>query len=572
MRILKADYRKERILLDKRQGEESAFMNLLKKKDAVLQGGLAENKNTEDDFGKKPLDIDMELAYDRMDCIKIYHDEMCQRGFSALDKTTWNDLELDMVYLRLNHTKSYVGEQYLYHRLHDVNVDKNKLTALKEQIEFYKNNATKRRTIEKGLKGFGKLESSFYLPSFLMNSQNWKIPYTACYYILQLLLLAFVIASVFVKYEFFLGIILIGAINLTVYTLAKMRYEEFLNAAGNLKQLLVFSRFIAESEYKTDLKISDEIVEICNDMKDVSKKLVRWQTRKNYSLSGDIMAELADFLYGVTLLELSMFNRVMKAVNGRQEQIMKLYELVGEIDMGISVASFRESVCCYCNPNIGDTAEFNVKSLVHPLIENAVPNDFILKNRALISGANASGKSTFMKALAVNTILAQTIYTCTAGEFSMPKVYVISSMALRDDVVTGNSYYIREAKRIKEMLNRDDKNKKSLIVIDEILKGTNTHERIAASFAILDYLAGTSHYVLVATHDMELVNGMKERYESFYFESRINESDITFDYHINKGIGGKSNAIALLSVLGYPQEIVDSAKRRFDKYDKYAAT
>lgn len=558
--------------MDKGQGGESAFMSLLKKRDAVLQGGLAENKNTEDDFGEKPSDIDMELTYDRMDCIKIYHDEMCQRGFSGLDKTTWNDLEMDMVYLRLNHTKSYVGEQYLYHRLHDINVDKNRLTALKEQTEFYKNNEAKRKTLEKGLKGFGKLESSFYLPSFLMNSQNWKIPYTACYYILQLLLLAFVLASVFVAYEFFLGIILIGAINLTVYTLAKMRYEEFLNAAGNLKQLLVFSRFIVESEYKTDLKISDEIVEICNDLKDVSKKLVRWQTRKNYSLSGDVMAGMADFLYGITLLELSMFNRVMKAVNGRQEQIMKLYELIGVIDMGISVASFSESVCCYCNPNIGDTAEFNVKNLVHPLIENAVPNDFILKNRALISGANASGKSTFMKALAVNTILAQTIFTCTADEFSMPKVYVISSMALRDDVVTGDSYYIREAKRIKEMLNRDDKNKKSLIVIDEILKGTNTHERIAASLAILDYFAATSHYMLVATHDMELVNGMKERYESFYFESQINDEDITFDYHINKGTGGKSNAIALLSVLGYPQEIVESARRQFDKYNKHAAT
>ena len=566
MRILKAGCRRGRILLDKRQGEGNAFMSLLKKRDAVLQGGLAENKNTEDDFGEKPSDTDMELAYDRMDCIKIYHDEMCQRGFSELDKTTWNDLEMDMVFLRMNHTKSYVGEQYLYHRLHDVNVDKNKLTALKEQMEFYKNNAAKRMTLEKGLKGFGKLESSFYLPSFLMNSQNWKIPYTACYYILQLLLLAFVIASVFVKYEFFLGIILIGAINLTVYTLAKMRYEEFLNAAGGLKQILGFSRFIAESEYKTDLKISDEIVEICNGMKDVSKKLVRWQTRKNYSLSGDVMAELADFLYGVTLLELSMFNRVMKEVNGRQEQIMKLYEMVGEIDMGISVASFRESVCCCCNPNIGDVEEFRVKNLVHPLIENAVSNDFILKNRALISGANASGKSPCVRALAVNTILAQTVFTCTADEFSMPKVYVISSMALRDDVVTGDSYYIREAKRIKEMLNRDDKNKKSLIVIDEILKGTNTHERIAASFAILDYFAGTSHFVLVATHDMELVNGMKERYESFYFESRINEENIIFDYHINKGIGGKSNAIALLSVLGYPQEIVESARERFNKY------
>lgn len=99
--------------MDKRQGEGNAFMSLLKKKDAVLQGGLAENKNTEDDFGEKPSDTDMELAYERMDCIKIYHDEMCQRGFSELDKTTWNDLEMDMVFLRMNHTKSYVGEQLL---------------------------------------------------------------------------------------------------------------------------------------------------------------------------------------------------------------------------------------------------------------------------------------------------------------------------------------------------------------------------------------------------------------------------------------------------------------------------
>lgn len=139
-------------------------------------------------------------------------------------------------------------------------------------------------------------------------------------------------------------------------------------------------------------------------------------------------------------------------VDGKQEQIMALYEYAGRIDMGIAVASFRVSLPYYCKPCIlskhlegvvdgnsrglltcSEAIGLDVKGLAHPLIRDAVPNDFELKERALITGANASGKSTFMKALAINVILAQTIHTCTAKEFSMPPVSVITSMSPRDD-------------------------------------------------------------------------------------------------------------------------------------------
>jgi len=113
---------------------------------------------------------------------------------------------------------------------------------------------------------------------------------------------------------------------------------------------------------------------------------------------------------------------------------------------------------------------------------------------------------------------------------------------------------------LKRMLDGKRGNMATLCVIDEILKGTNTKERLAASSAILEYLAGTEQFVLIATHDMELVQDMREKYEQYYFESQITGKDIRFDYRIKKGIVGKSNAIALLELLNFPREIIDTAK------------
>ena len=196
---------------------------------------------------------------------------------------------------------------------------------------------------------------------------------------------------------------------------------------------------------------------------------------------------------------------------------------------------------------------------MHPLLSHAVGNDFVLENRAIITGANASGKSTFMKAMAINAILAQTIHTCTADEFQVGKVQVMTCMSLRDDVESGESYYFREAKYLRRILHQIKEKGKVFCVIDEIFKGTNTTERIAASKALLEYLVQTDAFVLVATHDREIVDNAF--YYNYYFESEVMEHDIVFDYKIREGFGGKSNAIALLELLGYPQEIVQKARK-----------
>ena len=163
----------------------------------------------------------------------------------------------------------------------------------------------------------------------------------------------------------------------------------------------------------------------------------------------------------------------------------------------------------------------------------------------VLTGANASGKSTFMKAVAINVILAQTINTCVAKNMKMPAIQVMTSMALRDDVLkTGEPM---------------------LFVIDEILKGTNTRERLAASNAILSYMVQKQGFLLIATHDLELVYALKNRYDTYYFDSQVREKDIVFPYKIRRGIVGKTNAIDLMELLDFPEEITDQARREVGK-------
>ena len=138
----------------------------------------------------------------------------------------------------------------------------------------------------------------------------------------------------------------------------------------------------------------------------------------------------------------------------------------------------------------------------------------------LVTGSNASGKSTFIKAVAVNAVLAQTIMTCWAARFHMPRAQVLSSMALRDNVQGGESYFIVEIKSLKRILEALRTDAPTLIFIDEILRGTNTVERIAASTALLTYLQEQNALCLAATHDMELTR-LLPGYRQVHFREEI---------------------------------------------------
>lgn len=121
------------------------------------------------------------------------------------------------------------------------------------------------------------------------------------------------------------------------------------------------------------------------------------------------------------------------------------------------------------------------RSFINPLLTHPVANSLYAEGGILLTGSNASGKSTFMKNMAVNAILAQALNTSLSKRYRGVVCRIMTSMALRDNLAQGESYFVVEVKSLKRILEASREKTPLLCVIDEVLRGTNTTERIAAS-------------------------------------------------------------------------------------------
>lgn len=130
--------------------------------------------------------------------------------------------------------------------------------------------------------------------------------------------------------------------------------------------------------------------------------------------------------------------------------------------------------------------------------------------------------------------------------------------------MAGESYFIKEIRSMERIIRQVDTGRPVLAVIDEILRGTNTRERIAASTAVLRYLREKGCLVIAATHDLEIAENLvsqTEDYEGFYFCEETYEKGLTFDYKIHPGICRQTNAVRLLEVFGFPEQIIRDARK-----------
>ena len=515
----------------------------------------------ENSFGKNPLEgFSFYNAKDRMENVKRFHNQIAASDTDnwQVDEITWNDLEMDEVFLRINHTNSFIGEQMLYHRLHMLTNGKNinQRKKLEERLEYLEKNTSFRQNIEIQLHHIKKMQTAYYLPEFLLNADICKIGKQFIYHVLQLLLLFFFVMGCAVNDVYFVGLIIVASVNLGIYAVTKQKYDVYFSSLIELKNIYEFCKWMQKKD-KEKVFISASIEYAICKLEKMSKAIVGMSQRQQMSMSGDMIATINEYLWGIFLVDVSAFNNMMKIIVNHYKEVNDLMFFAGEVDADIAILSYRQSLDYWCKPKFAEHG-INYKAVVHPLINSPVENDFKLFSRAVITGTNASGKSTFMKSVAINTILAQTINTCLAEEVTLAAMPVVSCMALRDDILTGESYYFREAKCLKRILDLARTQKNVLIIIDEILKGTNTKERVAASKAILDFLGKTKSVTIVATHDYELTQN--QLYENYHFNSVIEEDDIVFDYRIHKGICESSNAIALLSYLGYPRNLVERAQ------------
>ena len=217
-------------------------------------------------------------------------------------------------------------------------------------------------------------------------------------------------------------------------------------------------------------------------------------------------------------------------------------EDLGLLDFALSAASYRESLSYYCRPEFLDEKKagcrIDVEELYHPLLTHPVANSLYAEGGILLTGSNASGKSTFMKNMAVNAILAQ-----------------------------GESYFVVEVKSLKRILEASREKTPLLCVIDEVLRGTNTTERIAASESVLAALRRANVLCLAATHDTELTYLLEDLYTNYHFEEQITAQSISFPYRLEQGPARGKNAIALLGNMGIDEKIVKQAERRAAEFE-----
>ena len=222
-------------------------------------------------------------------------------------------------------------------------------------------------------------------------------------------------------------------------------------------------------------------------------------------------------------------------------------------DALVSMATFRLNEDEAQEATIIDSSgvSYKARSIYHPFLgEKAVRNNFDIQNHEyyIITGANMAGKSTFLRTLGVNYILAMNGLPVFAEEMHVSVFRLFTNMRTTDDLTHGISYFNAELLRLKQLIASLDPNVPSLIILDEILKGTNSLDKLNGSRLFLEYISERNVTGVIATHDLELSKLEDEnpqRFHNYSFEIELG-TDVTYTYKIGRGVARNQNATFLL--------------------------
>lgn len=477
--------------------------------------------------------------------------------YAGIDQITWDDLAMDQVFKQMNYTKTSVGSEYLFNQLRDINP---KLKGLQSKEELYTLVAQDDKLREQVLlilSSLGKrnyADSSSYFYQF--NDHQIKFAYV------YVLLACIPIISVFLMFvSFKVGIIsLISSllVNALIYYRNKKTLENDLHSITYVAAIVNTGKGLASVRHPQFSIYRDLMKKEGKGLKRVSffGKVLSIGT-----YTGGDFDILLEYFRIVFLLDFISYNQIVKAIVTHQNAYKQLWESIGELDAAIAIAFYRKSLSSYTLPQFIDKEKLSFEDLAHPLLNDPVTNSSTLGKTVLITGSNASGKSTYIKAVAINAILAQTIHTVLAKTWTMKPSYIVTSMAIQDNVLDGDSYFIAEIKSLKRIIQLSKEKKPLISFVDEILKGTNTIERISASAAIMEWLSANKGMNIIASHDIELTEIAEGVYTNYHFRESIKDGEVLFDYKIHEGPSVTRNAIKLLEILDYPESVTNQANQ-----------
>lgn len=473
---------------------------------------------------------------------------------------TWIDLNLDNVFERLDHTRSRVGQQYLRRLLRMPCLQAGPISRLDREVSRLTTEPESARQVRGAF-----AEADDPRASHLVELLFGVLPdRPRLWWAFPLLPLAEVLllGSMLVWPRAFIGLLAVLIVNICIQLLYRPRVEALIPAIHEIPAFLQTSRRLSELD-RTGFDDEREILRTGVDALEGLRSATRWLRLEPNQEANELRASLYLYANLLLLLDVNAFVFAIATAHKCRSVLQRMFAAMGYIDAVQSIAAFRDGVAPWCSPQFSPrTKSLDVNGVVHPLVASAVPNNLTLSNSSLlITGSNMSGKTTLVRALGVNAILAQSVSTALAERWHTPMLRVCSSIGRSDSLLEGKSYYLAEVESVRTLIKAKDSGAQHLFLLDELFRGTNTAERIAGGYAVLEYLDRGDDLVVVATHDTELLGLLDGRYSAKHFREHISAHDISFDFIMRDGPGTTRSAIALLELMQYPAELIDNARR-----------
>jgi len=478
--------------------------------------------------------------------------------------TIAEDLDLNNIFNFIDRTNSKPGKQYLYKKLFTPETSFEELLKFDKKIEALNLPRPDLEKIELELSNLNSSDAYYLSELFLNDHEVLLFPLLSFYIRISGIAILGLIISLFVAPNPICFVVLVALLigNVGLHFGTRNKISPY---TRSLPQLIILHsiarKLLKKISFEQDELVKNSLVKLSGLNR--SLNLVSFESKmagnpENFSYS------IYKFIKTLFVLEPLMFITSVKRINKYRDDIELIYKYVAEIDALIAVLSVRAGLPHYSKPVFyTENLQMDLTDMFHPLIYNCVPNSIHTRTDegVLITGSNMSGKTTFIRSIAINTLLAQTIYTTCTREYKAPILKIQTSIRTNDDLNENKSYFQAEALSILDIIHQSssDEPVKSLVIIDEIFRGTNTIERIAAAKSVLTYLTDNKNFVFVSTHDLELAELLDNDYAVYSFEESVNDTRLVFDYKMKTGVLKNKNGIAILETIGYPESVVEDA-------------
>lgn len=499
-----------------------------------------------------------------MEDIKSYFYFFPESEFQTIDEMTADDLDVDALFEKLNRTCSPIGAQYLYRQLRCISHH----SIVRKYLWFITSCSESQKESGEIAKSLERLQNkdACSIIDFIQTdkeelSQKWLSLLSFIRFLPTVLLGIFLIHQTKV-----LLIVLLASFIalLMIHFKYKLKLFYYSTSITWLYKMLKVSK---------ELEKSDLVKKLAPNLSNMNQSLKRlYRHTSNFRFNQRMESEIMAFIHFIiefyrifTLLEPIGFYKTLHELKKERETLLSVFETLGKVDFLRSIAILHGEELNSCIPDFETNEEgslLEVSEVRHPLIDNCVSNSLKFSDmNFLILGSNMSGKTTFMRTIGVNVLLAQTLNLCFARRFVLSPMKIYTSIAIADNLQEGKSYYLSEVLRMKEILEKTSQSN-NLILLDELFKGTNTPERLAGAKSVLSYLTQNKrNRIIVATHDFELIHLLAEKYKQVYFEETIENRQLLFDYKLKKEMTSAHNAINILELYDFPSEIINEARQ-----------